>query len=381
MLESDLGEIRRQIDEIDGEMLRLYVERMRLCEGVADYKLKNNLPVFQGKREREVLDKVSAAAPEELSEGARLLFAEIMDISKCHQQNRLTKALPFDCAEPVKNPVVACPGIRGSYSEEACLKAFGGEIKEIRYFADFDGVFTAVDEGTADYGVLPLENSTAGGVSSTYDLMGRFDFHICKRLAIPINHVLAAKPGTAFNDITKIFSHEQALHQCMLWLKSARIPCESCANTSIAAKTAADSDESIGCICSAACAKLYGLEILKTGIADNDENFTRFIVISKKLEISENADIVSLSLSLPHCAGALYRMLTKFAYAGLNLTKIESKPVPSAVADVVREDSFDVIFYLDFEGGVRDETVAKLLQNLEKEVGYYKFLGNYEDML
>ena len=381
MEEMDLLSIREEIDKINNDIIDLYIKRMRLAEGVADYKLRHSLPVFQSSREDEILNRVEKNSPPDLAQGARLLFTEILDISKCHQQNRLTKLVPLEISATRENPIVGCPGISGSYSEEACHKAFGGRQREIRFFKTFDEVFEAVDSGSVDYGVVPLENSTAGGVGTTYDLMGKHDFHICRRLSIPINHVLAAKSDTAFTDVKTVISHEHALNQCSQFLKAGgAFKALPAANTSIAAKTVADSGErNIACICSAACAKLYGLSVLKENISNCPDNFTRFIVISKALEVSENADIVTLSLSLPHSAGALYRMLTRFAFSGLNLTKIESKPVPlSAGKD--SGDSFGVIFYLDFNGSIKSDVVAKLLQNLKNESEYYKLLGNYEDM-
>lgn len=378
----NLDQLRTQIDGIDKELLELFTRRMELCRQVAEYKMQNGLPVFQGKREEEILKRAEKAVPPEFSNGARVLFTEIMDISKCLQNNRLAEVKPFETAQPVKNPVIACPGIKGSYCEQAVYKAFGEDFSRIDFYPAFDQVFEAVDKGKADYGMVALENSTAGDVSATFDLMGKYDLHIVKRVAIPINHVLAMKKGGDFSRLAKVFSHEQALHQCSGFLKAnPGIKQKEALNTSIAAKTVADSgDETVGCICSEACARLYGLEPIKHNIADNMHNYTRFICISKKLEIEDSADIISVSLSLSNTPGALFRVLTQFAVEGLNLTKIESKPIPAHIADNLRRENFDVIFYLDFEGKVLDENIAKLLVSLEKDSGYYKLLGNYRDI-
>lgn len=378
----DLEQIRKEIDDVDDRLLELFQKRMSLSDKVAEYKLENNMPVFQGAREQQILDRLSGRAENGLENSVRMLFTEIMDVSKCRQNDRLTPYLEQTFSPTVKNPVAACPGIRGSYCEEACLKAFGGELKEIRFYDTFDRVFEAIENGEADYGVVALENSTAGDVSATYDLMGKYNLYIAKRVRIPINHVLAAKKSVPLGLIKTVISHEQALHQCSRFIAENNLVRKHSANTSIAAKTVGENDDdAVACICSAACAKLYGLEIIAEGIADNNENYTRFICISKNMEISEGANVISVSLSLAHTPGSLFRLLTRFAYCGLNLTKIESKPLPPDIAGKIREEEFDVVFYFDFDGSVKDEKVAKMLVNIEKDSRYYKFLGNYGDIL
>ncbi|MCM1055603.1 MAG: chorismate mutase [Bacteroides sp.] len=378
-----LDKIRKKIDETDGEILRLFSERMELCEQVADYKKKNGMPVFQGGREKQVLDGIEAKTEPHLRSASRLLFSQIMEISKCLQTERLTEYERADTTAVKPDPKIACPGIRGSYTEEACRRVFGKNAR-IDYYDTFEQVFGAVSGGEAEYGIVPIENSTAGGVDGTYELFNRYDIHICRRLSIPVNHVLAARSEDCV--IGRVVSHEQALHQCQGFLKE--LGCETAAapNTSIAARDVAESgDESIACICSQHCADLYGLKVLKREIADNNDNFTRFIVISKDLQIEENADMISVCLSLPHVTGSLYRLLTKFNYCGLNLTKIESRPMPKHIKQLFEaaetdKENFEVIFYLDFEGSLSDPSVSKLLKSLEKECVYYRFLGNYRDM-
>lgn len=379
----NLDEIRKNIDETDDKILKLFSERMKLCEQVADYKAKNNLPVFQGGREKQVLDNIEAKTERHLRAAARLLFSQIMDISKCLQTERLTEHEEVSQTSLKESPKIACPGIRGSYTEEACCKVFGKDAR-IDYYDTFDGVFEAVQKNAADYGIVPIENSTAGGVDGTYELFSRFDMHICRRLSIPVNHVLAAKSEDCA--VNTIVSHEQALHQCSGFIKKTACKTVTAPNTSIAARDVAYTEEKdTACICSEHCAELYGLKVLKSGIADNAENFTRFIVISKELQIEENADTISICLSLPHVAGSLFKLLTKFNYCGLNLTKIESRPMPDHIkklSEAAMEDreNFEVIFYLDFEGSLLDPSVSKLLKSLEKDCVYYRFLGNYRDM-
>ena len=236
-------------------------------------------------------------------------------------------------------------------------------------------MFEAVESGSADYGVLPIENSTAGDIRQTYDLLAKYNFYICKRTQIKIDHCLAAKPGA---DIKTIYSHEQALKQCFGFLKESSARQVPYTNTALAAELVANSDDNtVAAICSERCAKLYGLEIVKRNIADNPDNTTRFICISKRPEVTPDADIISICMSLPHTTGSLYRMLIRFALYGLNITKIESAPVPQAKQDIKRE-TFDVVFYLDFEGNALDPEVVRLMTILEEEMKYFKFLGNYK---
>lgn len=372
----ELDEIRKNIDSVDSELLELFARRMELCEEVARYKAENGMEVFQSGREQQVLDRIAEKSPKKLESASRLLFSQIMEISKCLQKDRLTDPLQVETRSFASDPVVACPGIRGSYSEEACIKAFGRDAR-IGYYDTFEQVFEAVNNGEARYGVVPIENSTAGSVDDTYSLLERYDMFICGRLYITVNHVLAAKEE---GKITRIISHPQALRQCSEFIKRERFGTDRVANTSIAARTVSESSEEIGCICSSHCAELYGLRVLEENIADSNENFTRFIIISKEPEIVENADIISVCLSLPHISGSLYKLLTSFYFAGLNLTKIESRHMPPHIKRKSGADSFEVIFYLDFEGSVLNPSVGRLLKNLEKDCGYYRFLGNYREI-
>lgn len=373
----NLDQIRKEIDNTDSKLLELFARRMELCRQVAEYKKEKGMPVFQGSREQEVLNKIAAQSPPRLEEATRLLFSQIMEISKCLQREQLTEYKKIALSKFKKEPVVACPGIRGSYSEEACIKAFGDNSK-IDYYDTFEQVFEAVNSGMAAYGVLPIENSTAGSVEGTYKLLEQYEMYICGRLSIPVNHVLAAK----FKDraIEKVISHEQALHQCSDFLKEKGYKQKAAENTSIAAKTVSESDQSIACICSAHCARLYGLEIVAENIVDIGENFTRFVIISKELQVEEGSDIISICLSLPHVSGSLYKLLTGFYFSGLNLTKIESRPMPPRIKKKSGSDCFEVIFYLDFEGSLSNPSVNKLLQNLKESCGYYRLLGNYKEI-
>lgn len=373
----DLSEIRKEIDATDSEILALYEKRMGLARSVAEYKTEHKLPVYQGKREEEVLQRITEMSSAELSGGARLLFSNIMDISKCYQQQMLTGCDRFETDNRAfTNPIIACQGAPGSNSDAAAERLFGEVAEKVVFYETFEDVFSAVEHGEVDFGLLPIENSTAGDVYQTYDLMAKHNFFICKSVSIKVAHVLAAKKNS---DIKTVYSHEQALRQCGRFLRSSGLVPVACANTAFAALKVAQSDDvNIAAICSEKCAMLNGLDIVCRNIADDENNRTRFICISKTLIVSEKSDVISLSLSLPHTSGSLYKLLTRFAYCGLNLSKIESKPLP---ADLRGEDkTADVIFYLDFEGNINEPEVIRLLRSLERETPYFKLLGNYENI-
>ena len=375
----DLDAIRKEIDEIDDQLVELLAKRSELACDVARYKRENNMQVFQQGREQFILDRVSDAVPDEMKSSAKIIFTTIMDLSKCRQWQMLTHKRDFDTKKPMGGRPIAATVTKGSYSAVACEKLFGGKC-DVRYVRHFDEVFEAVEKGEVDYGVLPIVNSTAGDVSDTYDLMGKHNFYICKTIDIHITHVLAAKKGTKLSDVKNVYSHEMAIKQCSEFMHEHNLSGIEASTTAKGAQLVAKSeDNDCAAICSAMCAEMNGLEIIAENISDIKDNYTRFILISNRLEVSQNASVISLSLTLPHTPGSLYRLLTRFSYCGLNLLRIESKPMPSGFADM-NDDAFDFIFYLDFEGNISDESVVKLLNNLEEEMKYYRFLGNYEQI-
>lgn len=369
----ELDELREQINEIDDKIAEIFVKRMELCLDVSHYKKDNGLPVFQSDREKFILEKMAKKFPDDLKTSSQVLYQTIMDISKCRQYREFfadkntIEYSPFETDKPCK---VAVPGTKGSFSHIASTKPF--EQAEIEFYDHFEQVFNAVEKSKADFGVVPIANSTAGSVVATYELLKKYDLKICATMKEKITHCLAAKKGVGLDDIKIVYSHEQALMQCSELLHKFGFKAHSYANTALAAEYVAQSSEPFGAICSKECAELNGLEILQYDIANATENFTRFIVIAKKTLCSSNANIISVTLSLPHEKSALYRLLTKFSVAGLNLTMIESRPIANT--------DFDVVFYLDFEGSIHDEQVAMLINELSQDLAYFKFLGNYEDI-
>ncbi len=371
----DLSEIRKNIDVIDTQLLELFKQRMALTGDVARYKAENNMVVFQGDREKAIIDRVKANAPENIRESAAFLFMNIMDISKCAQQNDITPDEPIlHLSKVLAHPSVAVQGIEGAYGHVAASQLFGEG--NISFFASFAEVFEAVENGDVDYGVLPIENSNAGEVTLNMELLERHGVYINRTTTVECAHVLAAKKGVSENDIRIIFGHEQAIRQCADYIESKGnltvIPYHN--NASAAKMVAENKSGELACICSAECAELHGLDILHKGIATDPNNATRFICISKNVEVYKGAETIAVSLSVTNEAGALYRMLTKFAANGLSLSKIESKPLPVHVKLKYPEDH---MFYLEFNGNIHDSVIRKLLKNFESELHYYKFHGNF----
>ena len=373
MVFMDLNELRAEINKVDAQLQELFTERMRLCQQVAEYKIQNDLPVFQKGRENEIIERVSAAAPDELKGATKVYFRTMMDISKSLQYSRFfakADSIQYNKLDLTGHHTVAVPGTNGSYNHIACGKLF--EDFEPVFCEEFEDVFKAVQSGETEFGILPIVNSTAGSVAQTYELMRQYDFKICAGTKLRISHCLAAKKGTAISDLKLVYSHDQALQQCSEFLKANGLKAHRYANTALAAELVKNSSEPIAAVCSQNCAEEMGLEILQKDIQNAEENYTKFILISKETLKSDNADTISVCLSLPHQSSSLYRMLTKFSVAGLNLTMIESMPVANT--------DFDVVFYLDFHGSVDSPEVVKLLSGLEQELSYFKFLGNYEEV-
>ena len=376
----DLAECRKKIDEIDDKILELFLNRMKVAASVADFKRANGMATTQKSREREILQKVSEKAGEDFDDYARVLFSTLMDLSKSYQIKRnassegkvskkITQALENTKKLFPERGVVACQGIEGAYSQIACDKLF--KAANILFVKNFEGVFNSVEKGLCEYGILPIENSIHGTVIAVYDLMRNYNFNIVKSIKLKINHALMSKPGVKLSDIKEIVSHEQAIGQCSEFLKQyPDIKITVCENTAVAAKMVSDSDRrDIAAISSPDCARYYGLLVIDDSIANSDSNFTRFICISKNTEIYPGADHMSLIMNLPHTPGALYSIISKFAAAGLNLTKLESRPIPGK--------DFEFSFYFDLEASVYSDDALAILDELAAGDNNFQFLGGY----
>ncbi|MBR5516089.1 MAG: chorismate mutase [Clostridia bacterium] len=378
----DLKEIRNKIDNIDDKILELFKERMETVKAVAEYKKVNNLPVLNSQRERDIICRVTDGMDDEMAAYTKSLYSTMFEVSRSyqHQANSaksetaalIEKAcLPADTIFP-KSAVVACQGVEGANSQIACDKLFNRP--KIMYMNNFESVFTAVDKGLCRYGILPIENSLHGSVVSVYDLMKKYSFHIVRSVKIKIDHTLLANSGVELKDIKEIYSHEQALAQCSDFLKDLKnvkiIPCE---NTAVAAKTVLESGrKDVAAISSNNCAELYNLHVLSDNIQNSANNYTRFICISKELEIYPGANKISVMFSVPHRPGSLYEMISRFSVLGVNLTKLESRPIPGK--------DFEFIFYVDFDASVYSKEIQNLLATLDQSPTFFAFLGNYSEI-
>lgn len=373
-MELDLGQIRKNIDEIDDQLLDLFRKRMDLTGQVAQYKAAHNMVVFQSEREKAIIRSVRDRSPDELKSSAEFLFTNIMDISKCRQNNAITPAVEIPHASEIKpEAVIAVQGIEGAYGHAAAQRLFPGG--KIGFHASFAEVFEAVEKGDADYGVVPVENSTAGEVTANMELLEKHAVYINRTVTVPCTHVLAAKHGVKEQNIRILFGHEQAIRQCSEYISGRpQLTVIPYANNAMAAQMVAENRSSeLGCICSRECAEMHGLDVVNPAIAADPNNATRFICFSKNIEVYSGADTVAVSVSLPHISGSLYRMLTKFAVNDLDLTKIQSKPLPLEF----RHDDTEVMFYLEFRGNIDQPVVLRLLNNFETEYSYFKLHGNF----
>ena len=379
LAEDKLKELRNEADILDEKIVDLFKERMDLVTRMAKYRAENRLPFARDQREREILKRVSDRAGEEYEGYARLVYNTIFDVDHSAQANvlaqrsnlveRISRSVDETPKLFPKRATVACQGVAGAYSHAAAERLF--QLPDIQFYNSFDDVFAAVENGDVEYGVLPIENSSYGSVVSIYNLMQHYNFYIVKSLRLRINHQLLAKPGTKLSDIKEIYSHEQAIGQCDPFLSSLKgVKVTKVANTALAAQMVAESDRAdIAAISSRECADLYGLDILKNHIQVTDNNYTRFICISKKLEIYPGANRISLILTLPHVPCSLYHMVAKFAAIDVNLTKLESRPIPGS--------DFEFLFYFDLDASVYQEDLLYLLSELEASPETFVFLGCY----
>lgn len=379
----DLNEIRKQIDETDDQLVKLFVQRMNLSAQVADYKKEHNLPIYVPAREREILLDVAKKAGPGMDNYARVLYSMLFELSRSYQRKRNTETTQLyeKITDSIENtpklfpqsPMVACQGVEGAYSQIACEKMFKSPF--IMYFKNFEGVFNAIEQGLCNYGILPIENSTAGSVKKVYDLMIRHNFSIVRTFRLKVDHNLLVKPGTNLKDIKEIYSHEQAINQCSEFLQTLSgvtiIPVE---NTAVAASMVANSDRNdVAAISSHACEELYSLTSLADSIQDKGNNRTRFICISKNLEIYPGSDKTSIMMILNHKPGALYKVLARMYVLGINVIKLESRPIP--------DREFEFMFYFDLETSIYSEEFVQLMCELDDLCEEFKYLGSYTEVV
>ena len=382
-MDQEMETLRGEIDQIDQKMVELFKERMAVSAKMAGYKQAHHLPTLDAGRERALLGKVTEQAGEELGDYAQSMYRTILSASRSYQNSKLglnsqtyghiRQALEQTPDLFPQRAIVACQGIEGAYSQIACDSIF--KSPTILYFDTFEHVFKAVESGMCQYGILPIENSTAGSVKAVYDLMLRHNFYIVRSARLKVSHNLLAKHGTDLSQVKEIFSHEQAINQCAGYLAGLKdVKVTVVENTAAASRMVAESDRAdVAALSSRFCAEHYGLDILRENVQDQDNNYTRFICISKKLEIYPGADRTSLMMTLPHKPGTLYNVLAKFYALNMNLQKLESRPLP--------EREFEFMFYFDVESSVYAPEMEKLFRDLEAESEQMRYLGTYNEVI
>ena len=379
----EIQELRGQIDQIDDQLVKLFAQRMDVAAQIADYKKAENLPIFVPAREREKLVDVAQKAGPEMENYTRVLYSMLFELSRSYQSKRNNTESPLykKITDAIENtpklltqtPMVACQGVEGAYSQIACEKIFKNPF--IMYFKNFDGVFNAIEQGLCQYGILPLENSTAGSVKKVYDLMIQHNFSIVRTYRLKVDHNLLANPGAEISDIREIYSHEQAINQCSDFLKQLPgvkiIPVE---NTAVAAQMVCKSGRTdVAALSSRSCAELYGLNCLAASVQDKGNNRTRFICISKNLEIYPGSDKTSIMMVLSHRPGALYKVLARLYVLGINVTKLESRPIP--------DRDFEFMFYFDLDTSIYSEEFVQLMCELDDLCEEFKYLGSYTEVV
>ena len=374
----DLQELRKQIDQIDQEMVRLFEARMDVCRQVAEYKIANGKKVLDRSRELEKLDTLGGMAHNDFNRhGIRELFQQIMAMSRKLQYQLLEKegvsgSLPFTRIDHIdrKHCRVVYQGVEGAYQHQAALEYFGKDVN-VFHMDTWKECMEAIKEGMADYAVLPIENSSAGEVNDIYDLLEEHENYIVGEQIIKIQHALLGVPGTKLEDIRTVFSHPQALMQCAGYLnRHPQWKQISLSNTAVAAEKAAqDGDKSQAAIAGEITAKLYGLEILEMPVNDCRFNSTRFIIVTNRKMYEKDARKVSICFELPHVSGSLYNILSHIIYNDLNMCKIESRPIP--------ERNWEYHFFVDFEGNLDDGAVKNAIRGIAEEAVNFKILGNY----
>lgn len=374
----DLLDLRKEIDAVDKQIVELYEKRMDIASQVADYKIAAGKKVFDKQREDEKLNEIKKLAHSDFNRvGLEELFSQLMSMSRKLQYQKLAEAgaagqLPFIKIDSIdkKNARVCFQGAAGSYSEEAMMQFFGEDVNSIPVDT-FRDAMALLEEGSADYAVLPIENSTAGIVSEIYDLLAEYEHYIIGEQIIKIKHCLLGVPGAELSDIKTVYAHPQALMQSARFLNDhSSIKQVGLKNNAFAAKKVAeDGDKTQAAIASARAAKVYGLDIIKEGVNSEDSNSTRFIIVTNQKVFLKDAGKISLCLEIPHAAGTLYRLMSHFIYNNLNMTKIESRPI--------EDRNWEYRFFIDFDGNLADSAVKNALRGLREEARMLRILGNY----
>ncbi len=379
----NMESLRQEIDAIDRRLLALFEERMDASERIGQYKRERGLPILDVKREREKQREIRDMAAPGRGTEASILYDLLFELSRLQQMSgsshsplytQIQQAIEETPKLFPTSASVACQGVEGAYSEQACSRLF--KQPNILYFNNFEGVFSAIEQGLCQYGILPLENSSAGSVNKVYDLMQTHRFHIVRSLRLKVNHNLLALPGVQLEDVREIFSHEQAISQCSAFLASLgpHVKLTPVSNTAEAARALAESGRrDAAAIASRHCQQLYQLGALAQDMQDTDNNYTRFICISRKMELYPGANRSSIMMVLPHQPGSLYKVLSRFYALGINLNKLESRPIPSR--------DFEFMFYFDLEASIYSEELMRLIDSLHEYCEVFTYFGSYTEVI
>lgn len=374
----DLLQLREEIDAIDKQIVELYEKRMEVCSRVAEYKIETGKKVLDREREQAKISSLRAMAHNDFNRhGIEELFSQIIAMSRKLQYQKLTERgvvgrLPFTEVPAIErgHVRVVFQGVEGAYSQAAMKQYFGDAVNSF-HVEKWRDALEAITDGLADFAVLPIENSTAGFVSEIYDLLMKYDQYIVGEQIIRIEHKLLGLPGARLSDIQTVYSHEQGLMQCEEYLDAHRgwkqIAVENTAGA--AKKVAADGDKTQAAIASAFAGKVFGLEVLEEHVCANTVNSTRFLIVSNQRIFEKEADKISICFEVPHHSGALFHMLSHFIYNNLNMSKIESRPVPGR--------NWEYRFFVDLEGNLNDSSVKNALRGITEEAMNVKILGNY----
>lgn len=374
----DLLEIRKEIDVIDREIVRLYEERMGLTQEVAEYKLRTGKKILDREREQAKLAELSGMASSEFTQkGVRELFDHIMAISRRKQYQLMaehgasdsfgfTRVDRFD----FNGARIVFQGVAGAYSQQAMLEFFGEDC-DGHQVDTWKDAMEAIKNREADYAVLPIENSSAGVVSENYDLLQAYDNYIVGEQILRIEHALLGLPEAKITDLTQIYSHPQSLMQCAGYLEEHRewekFPMKN--NAVAARKIRDDGDPGHAAIAGKINAQLYGLKVLASAIQDKKNNSTRFIIVTGRPVYAGTSRHISICFEIAHESGSLYHALGHFIYNGLNLTNIQSRPIG--------DRNWEYRFFVDLEGGLDDTAVRNALRGLREEAATLKILGTY----
>lgn len=369
----NIEEVRRDINQIDHEILQLFLKRMRCSEEVSDYKMANGGQVLVPSRETQLLDMMLRDIPDDLKLEYSSLLRTTTRLSRKHQYGLMLEAEPdrlkLNLTERCKHPAtVYYGGMPASYADMASRELYPDAERVA--MDSWEDVFQAVSSGKADIGVVPVENSTAGTVNEIYDLLQKYGLAICASRIKIIQHCICGCKGASLDDIKEVHSHPQALRQCEQYIKQHGYSAVTETNTAVAANHVSQlGDPTVAAICSESAAELYNLEILEKHVNDGDLNQTRFIAVTKNLSVDPEDMRVSLVLTLPHVVGSLYGSLATFSDYGVNMTEIHSRPITDM--------PWNYCFYIDFDGNLLDKNIRALVYQLMQECAFVRVLGSY----